>query len=489
MPIHETKDGGYQWGNSGKIYTGKNAKKKAIKQAIAVAYSEAEREGKEKPSQEAVAATIKGNHMNKKSAADLLNICLIKLAASSVADASYDEGGELDKTRAGTGSAGEVGWSKRRKPRNATTAKTPPAGQATTPGSVSTPGLGIPDPLSPTSIALAAAAAGIPIITSAMSGSGLTPNKSGTPSVRIPASAAYGSTNPQAAATPDAPKPPTGSGLWTNAANGFNDRMLGGLALSQNDDEYSKQVRGNEGTPLFRLRMDEARKVINTRVAHMLRDNPKMDYAVALEIAQREYMKDREADMAEFMVDLAERGDNAGVREVRSRATGVQAHTGLSDKSVLPRPLSVQGKQVRTVGELRKALEKVIVVDPRTQEQRYMTPKELGWRMTRMINGGKLEDYMDDKAIRRELFGAVPERRQSGGPGNTPPPEIIAERNRMLNGQGRVQAPKYKEEIPFEKYGLRDIIKHPVDTTKGIVTDTHDILADWIAEKFGKYLI
>jgi len=487
MPIHETKNGGYQWGNTGKVYTGKNAKKKAIKQAIAVAYKEAELEGKEKPSQEDIAATIKGNHMNKESAADMLNICLIKLAASSVADASYDEGGELDRTRAGTGSTSREDSALKKKPRKATATGIPTTGNNTTTSGFTSPGYGIPDPLSPTSTALAAATAGIPLITSVMNGSGLAPHKAGTPDARIPTST--GARTSQAAATPDVPKPPTGLGLWTNAANGFNDRMLGGIALSQNDDEYSRQVRGDAGTPLFRLRMEEARKVINTRVAHMLRDNPKMDYAVALEIAQREYMKDREADMAEFLVDLAERGDNAGVREVGSRAMGIQAHTKLSDKSKLPRPLYVQGRQVRSVGELRKALEKVIVVDPRTQEQRYMTPKELGWRMTRMINGGKLEDYMDDKAIRRELFGPVPERRQQGGPGNTPPPEIIAERNRMLSGPGRVQAPKYKEEIPFDKYGFRDTIRHPVDTTKGIVSDAQDILADWFAEKLGKWLI
>jgi hypothetical protein len=32
MPVHK-KSGGYQWGNSGKIYRGKGAKKKALKQA------------------------------------------------------------------------------------------------------------------------------------------------------------------------------------------------------------------------------------------------------------------------------------------------------------------------------------------------------------------------------------------------------------------------------------------------------------------------
>jgi hypothetical protein len=42
MPVHSCKVGkksGFQWGKSGKCYTGKNAKKKAIKQGLAVAYA------------------------------------------------------------------------------------------------------------------------------------------------------------------------------------------------------------------------------------------------------------------------------------------------------------------------------------------------------------------------------------------------------------------------------------------------------------------
>ena len=35
MPVHRTKGGGYQWGNHGKIYYGKNAKKKAEEQGQA----------------------------------------------------------------------------------------------------------------------------------------------------------------------------------------------------------------------------------------------------------------------------------------------------------------------------------------------------------------------------------------------------------------------------------------------------------------------
>ena len=35
MPVHKTPGGGYQWGNSGKVYYGKNAKAKAEKQGRA----------------------------------------------------------------------------------------------------------------------------------------------------------------------------------------------------------------------------------------------------------------------------------------------------------------------------------------------------------------------------------------------------------------------------------------------------------------------
>lgn len=36
MPVHGTSSGGYQWGNSGKVYRGKGAKRKAEKQARAI---------------------------------------------------------------------------------------------------------------------------------------------------------------------------------------------------------------------------------------------------------------------------------------------------------------------------------------------------------------------------------------------------------------------------------------------------------------------
>jgi len=35
MPVHKTKSGGYQWGSHGKIYYGKNAKKRAAAQGRA----------------------------------------------------------------------------------------------------------------------------------------------------------------------------------------------------------------------------------------------------------------------------------------------------------------------------------------------------------------------------------------------------------------------------------------------------------------------
>lgn len=56
MPVHETK-GGYKYGETGKTY--KN-KKDAIKQAIAIAYSQAEKKGR-KPTQEEIKAHISGN--------------------------------------------------------------------------------------------------------------------------------------------------------------------------------------------------------------------------------------------------------------------------------------------------------------------------------------------------------------------------------------------------------------------------------------------
>ena len=36
MPVHKTKSGGYKWGKSGKIYYGKNAKRKAARQGRAI---------------------------------------------------------------------------------------------------------------------------------------------------------------------------------------------------------------------------------------------------------------------------------------------------------------------------------------------------------------------------------------------------------------------------------------------------------------------
>lgn len=39
MPVHRTKSGGYQWGKTGKVYYGKDAKQKAQKQGIAIRLS------------------------------------------------------------------------------------------------------------------------------------------------------------------------------------------------------------------------------------------------------------------------------------------------------------------------------------------------------------------------------------------------------------------------------------------------------------------
>lgn len=48
MPVHKVKGGGYEYGDQ-KIYKGKDAKKKAIKQGLAIKYSEARKKGLSKP--------------------------------------------------------------------------------------------------------------------------------------------------------------------------------------------------------------------------------------------------------------------------------------------------------------------------------------------------------------------------------------------------------------------------------------------------------
>lgn len=48
MPVHKTKSGGYKYGSSGKEYKGAGAKEKAVKQAVAIQYSEAREQGKKK---------------------------------------------------------------------------------------------------------------------------------------------------------------------------------------------------------------------------------------------------------------------------------------------------------------------------------------------------------------------------------------------------------------------------------------------------------
>ena len=40
MPVHKTKGGGYQWGSTGKVYYGKDAKEKAQKQGVAIKISQ-----------------------------------------------------------------------------------------------------------------------------------------------------------------------------------------------------------------------------------------------------------------------------------------------------------------------------------------------------------------------------------------------------------------------------------------------------------------
>lgn len=39
MPVQQTKGGGYKWGSKGKVYYGKGAKEKALKQGRAIQIS------------------------------------------------------------------------------------------------------------------------------------------------------------------------------------------------------------------------------------------------------------------------------------------------------------------------------------------------------------------------------------------------------------------------------------------------------------------
>lgn len=57
MPVHETSKGKWKYGETGKTYPDKN---KAIKQALAIAYSKARKRG-ETPSQDDIKAEISGN--------------------------------------------------------------------------------------------------------------------------------------------------------------------------------------------------------------------------------------------------------------------------------------------------------------------------------------------------------------------------------------------------------------------------------------------
>ena len=56
MPVHKTK-GGYKYGETGKTY---KKKKDAIKQALAIAYSQARKKGR-KPTQAEIKAHISGS--------------------------------------------------------------------------------------------------------------------------------------------------------------------------------------------------------------------------------------------------------------------------------------------------------------------------------------------------------------------------------------------------------------------------------------------
>ena len=113
MPVHKTK-GGYQYGNTGKVY---KDKKKAIKQAIAIAYSKARKRGK-KPSQEDITREIKGEDTVKKVSSAELNkhLMLFKAAADreviKVAPGKPEKGS--DKPAGGFTAIGGTGYDPKR---------------------------------------------------------------------------------------------------------------------------------------------------------------------------------------------------------------------------------------------------------------------------------------------------------------------------------------------------------------------------------------
>lgn len=80
MPIHKTKDGKWQYGEAGKKY---ESKEKAIKQGLAILYSQAKEEGKKKPDKEDLEKhlAVRGDaKKQQKTASALVGMGLRKMA-------------------------------------------------------------------------------------------------------------------------------------------------------------------------------------------------------------------------------------------------------------------------------------------------------------------------------------------------------------------------------------------------------------------------
>lgn len=95
MPVHKTK-GGYKYGKTGKTY--KN-KKDAIRQAVAIAYSQARKKGR-KPSKEEIQAHISGNPDNITKQANMKNSALSQVLYKQAAS-QYNQYGLLLKLAGG----------------------------------------------------------------------------------------------------------------------------------------------------------------------------------------------------------------------------------------------------------------------------------------------------------------------------------------------------------------------------------------------------
>ena len=67
MPVHETEDGKWQFGTTGKEYS---SRAKAIKQGLAIVYSQAKKQGRETPSRDLIQREVFGKSSISKKAAE-----------------------------------------------------------------------------------------------------------------------------------------------------------------------------------------------------------------------------------------------------------------------------------------------------------------------------------------------------------------------------------------------------------------------------------